>query len=89
MKKETELEYTGEVCPECGSRLVYKKGKYGKFEACSNYPECRYIKPKESKIEYTGEACPECGGRMVYKKGKYGKFEACSNYPECKHIKKK
>ena len=46
MKKETELEYTGEVCPECGSRLVYKKGKYGKFEACSNYPECRYIKKK-------------------------------------------
>lgn len=89
MKKETELEYTGEVCPECGSRLVYKKGKYGKFEACSNYPECRYIKPKESKIEYTGEACPECGGRMVYKKGKYGKFEACPNYPECRHIKKK
>ena len=46
MKKETELEYTGEVCPECGSRLVYKTGKYGKFEACSNYPECRHIKKK-------------------------------------------
>ena len=67
-----------------------KKGKFGKFEACSNYPECKYIKRKKikSEIEYTGETCPQCGSKMVFKKGKFGKFEACSNYPKCKYIKK-
>ena len=89
MKEKVELEYTGETCPECGSKMVWKKGKYGKFEACSNYPDCRYIKKKELKIDYSGNTCPECGSKLVWKKGKYGKFEACSNYPDCRYIKKK
>ena len=68
--------------------MVWKKGKYGKFEACSNYPDCKYIKPTEKKINYSGDVCPECGSKMVWKKSKFGKFEACSNYPACKYIKK-
>lgn len=78
---------TGEKCPECGSDLVIRKGRYGEFVACSSYPECKYVKKEENQIEYTGENCPNCGSPMVYKMGRYGKFEACSSYPECKYIK--
>ena len=78
---------TGETCPECGSDLVIRKGRYGEFVACSNYPECKYIKKEPTEVEYTGENCPKCGSPMVFKKGRYGKFEACSSYPECKYIK--
>lgn len=80
---------TGEICPDCGSSLVIRKGKYGSFTACSNYPECKYIK-KEEKLapEETGEICPDCGSSLVIRKGKYGSFTACSNYPKCKYIKK-
>ena len=87
MEKESPEE-TGETCPECGNPLVIRKGKYGKFTACSNYPECKYIKKeeKEEPVE-TGETCPECGSKMVVRKGKYGEFTACSNYPKCKYIK--
>ena len=80
---------TGETCPECGGDLVIRKGRYGEFVACSNYPKCKYIKKEPVKLEYTGEDCPNCGKPMVYKTGRYGKFEACSGYPECKYIKKK
>ena len=80
---------TGETCPECGGDLVVRKGRYGEFVACSNYPKCKYIKKEPVKLEYTGEDCPNCGKPMVYKTGRYGKFEACSGYPECKYIKKK
>lgn len=87
MEKEAPEE-TGETCPECGSPLVIRKGKFGKFTACSNYPECKYIKKeeKEEPIE-TGETCPKCGNKMVARKGRYGEFTACSNYPKCKYIK--
>lgn len=78
---------TGEKCPECGHDLVERKGRYGTFIACENYPECKYIKKEKIEPEYTGENCPQCGSPMVYKTGRYGKFEACSNYPECKYIK--
>lgn len=78
-----------EICPECGSRMIWKKSKYGKMLACSNYPACRYIKPSEKKkVEYSDEVCPNCGSKMVWRNGRYGKFEACSNYPSCKYIKK-
>lgn len=78
---------TGEICPECGNDLVIRKGRYGEFVACSNYPECKYIKKEANEVEYTGENCPKCGSPMVFKKGKFGKFEACSSYPDCKYIK--
>lgn len=78
---------TGEKCPECGHDLVERHGRYGKFIACENYPECKYIKKEKVEPEFTGENCPKCGSPMVFKTGRYGKFEACSNYPQCKYIK--
>ena len=78
---------TGEKCPECGHDLVERRGRYGLFVACENYPECKYIKKDPVELEYTGEECPKCGGKMVFKNGRFGRFEACSNYPECKYIK--
>ena len=86
--EQIQPEKTGELCPECGNDLVIRKGRYGDFVACSNYPGCKYIKKEETKVEYTGEECPHCGSKMIFKKGRFGKFEACSNYPECKYIKK-
>ena len=81
-KKETEE--TGENCPECGSPLVYRKGKYGKFIACSNFPKCKYIKQEESAQEEVCD-CPNCSGKIVKKRSKRGKiFYGCSNYPKCK-----
>ncbi len=83
---------TGEVCPICGSDLVLRKGKYGEFTACSNYPDCTYVKKDEQKVQEdlkeTGEVCPECGNKLVVRKGRYGEFVSCSNYPNCKYIKK-
>lgn len=78
-----EAEETGEECPECGSPLVIRNGKYGPFVACSNYPECKYIKQKE---ESEICACPKCGeGKIVEKRSKRGKiFYGCNNYPKCK-----
>ena len=85
--EQIQPEKTGEQCPECGGDLVIRKGRYGTFVACSNYPTCKYIKKEPEKIEYTGETCPKCGSPMIYKTGRFGKLEACSNYPECKYIK--
>lgn len=81
--EKKEAEETGEKCPECGSPLVIRNGKYGPFVACSNYPECKYIKPKE---ESEICACPKCGeGKIVEKRSKRGKiFYGCNNYPKCK-----
>ncbi len=79
-----EAEETGENCPECGSPLVYRKGKYGKFIACSNFPKCKYIKQEESAQEEVCD-CPNCSGKIVKKRSKRGKiFYGCSNYPKCK-----
>ena len=89
--EKIEPKKTGEKCPECGGDLVIRKGRYGEFVACSNYPKCKYIKkdPNDRTGQPTGETCPKCGSPMVYKRGRYGEFEACSNYPTCKYIKKK
>ena len=61
---------------------------FAKFEACSNYPECKYIKSEKKKAEpvMTDEVCPNCGSPVVIKKGRWGEFKACSNYPKCKTI---
>ena len=86
--EKKELERTGEMCPDCGSELVYRNGRYGRFISCINFPTCRYTKnenPEEN--EASEETCPQCGSKMVTKKGRYGSFLACSNYPECKYIK--
>lgn len=77
-------EETGEECPECHSPLVVRKGKFGEFIACSNYPECKYIK-KEEKVQEEVATCPSCGGKLIRRKTKKGKeFFGCSNFPKCK-----
>ena len=75
------------ACEKCGNVMVIKFGKMGHFLACSNYPECKYIKKEPPKE--TGESCPQCGSPLVEKRGRFGPFTGCSNYPECKFIKKK
>ena len=77
-------EETGEVCPNCGSPLVIRKGRYGEFVACSNYPTCKYIKKEEVEVkEICG--CPNCNGTIIEKKSRKGKpFYGCNNYPKCK-----
>ena len=77
-------EETGEVCPECGSPLVVRNGRYGEFVACSNYPTCKYIK-KEEKEEVVVMDCPDCDGKIIEKTTRRGKiFYGCTNYPKCK-----
>lgn len=88
MDKAKPVE-TGEICPVCSSPLVIKKSKFGEFIACSNYPSCRYIKPKETKkLEFLdGEVCPKCGKPLVKRTSKKGDFYACSGFPSCHYIK--
>lgn len=82
MKKKAP-EITGEKCPECGSDLVIRTSRYGKFTACSNYPKCKYIKQEERKEEEIC-SCPICEGKIIVKRTRRGKiFYGCNNYPTC------
>jgi DNA topoisomerase-1 len=86
-KPKKEGEPTGEACPQCGGNVVIRKGKYGKFRGCSNFPRCKWTSPLKEKTrrgEPTEETCPQCDGDVVIRKGKYGRFRACTNYPACK-----
>jgi DNA topoisomerase-1 len=81
--EKKEPQSTGEKCPECGGDLVIRKGKYGEFTACSNYPKCKYIKKEEPKIIEI-MPCPKCDGKIIAKKTRKGKvFFGCTNYPKC------
>ena len=74
-------EVTDEICSECGKPMVVKFGRYGKFIACSGYPECKHTKPFQVKL---GVKCPECGSELVEKVSKKKRtFYGCSNYPKC------
>jgi DNA topoisomerase-1 len=87
---EVVFEESDELCPECGSKMVVRWGRFGKFLACSRYPECKGAKPLEGEREEpapSDELCPECGAAMVIKQGRFGRFLACSRYPECKGAK--
>jgi DNA topoisomerase-1 len=93
-KKMPELKggvETGEPCPECGEPLKERWGRFGKFIACSAYPDCKYKKNlpgnERPEDEPTDEKCPACERPMVIKHGRFGKFIACSGYPECKTTK--
>ncbi|MBI4049449.1 MAG: type I DNA topoisomerase [Candidatus Doudnabacteria bacterium] len=89
---EKHVQYLDELCPESGHPLVLKFGRFGKFIACSNYPECKYTRPlpEEQKLmdEHKDEICDVCGRPMIVKFGRFGSFLGCSGYPECKNIKK-
>ena len=90
--EKAPLEYLGEKCPEDGGELVYRYGRFGKFIACENYPDCKYHRPLANKVkkpaEPTGEDCPQCGKPLVKRISRYNKeFVACSGFPKCRYIK--
>jgi DNA topoisomerase-1 len=81
--EKKEAVKTGEDCPNCGSPLVIRKGKYGEFISCSNYPKCKYIKTEKKEATILTD-CPKCGGKIIEKRTKKGKiFYGCNNYPKC------
>ncbi len=89
------VEETDIICEKCGSKMIVKSGRFGKFAACPNYPACKNTKPldKDGKLkektatesEATDLLCEKCGSPMVKRSGRYGSFYACSKYPTCKH----
>ena len=98
------VEETDIICDKCGSKMVVRSSKFGKFAACPNFPKCRNTKPltpapeqqkqveekKEQKKEVIADfKCEKCGSDMVLRSSRYGSFYACSKYPECKFIKTK
>ncbi|MEA5114299.1 MAG: type I DNA topoisomerase [Geobacteraceae bacterium] len=84
-KEKSEPVFSEEKCEKCGSPMLIKEGRYGKYLACSSYPECKNIQPLV-KPRGTGITCPECGkGELIEKKSRYGKmFYSCNRYPDCK-----
>lgn len=88
-----EEEKVGKTCPECGSDLVYRNGKYNKFIACSKFPKCKYTEKIEKEpnpdVKETGYNCPKCkDGKLLQRKNKKtgNFFYACSAFPKCKNI---
>ena len=87
------------LCDKCGSKMVFKNGRFGKFLACPNYPACKCTKAidkngnvateEEKAAELAGFKCEICGGDMVIRNGRYGSFYACINYPTCTFTKQK
>ena len=100
---DVPAEETDIICEKCGSRMVVRNGRFGKFAACPNYPACRNTKPLTQPAEETaaeegtreekkatvvaGMKCEKCGADMILRTGKFGSFYACSRYPECKFTK--
>jgi DNA topoisomerase I len=89
VKSELTETETDEVCEKCKKPMVIKVGRFGKFLACTGYPECRNTKniAADGSIEppeTTDEKCPTCEADMVVKHGRYGAFLSCSKYPDCK-----
>ncbi len=87
------------ICESCGKKMIYKTGRFGKFLACPNFPECRntkaldkdgnVVEPAKKQQEFAGFKCELCGGEMVVRNGRYGVFYACENYPTCKFTKQR
>ncbi len=92
-------EETDLICEKCGSKMIVKNGRYGRFAACPNYPSCKNTKPldkdgaagesEEKKPTVADFKCELCGGDMVLRTGRYGSFYACANYPKCKFTKQR
>jgi DNA topoisomerase-1 len=79
-------------CPECGSSMVYKLSKNGRFMSCSRFPECHGARKEDGSIieppKELDELCPQCGAHLIEREGRFGRFIACSNYPKCKFVKR-
>jgi DNA topoisomerase-1 len=95
---EVHEDLAKEVCPKDGQPMVVKKGRFGPFLACANYPECkitkRLVRGTDGKLQVEvqkpiDEKCPQCGKDLMWRRGRFGPFIACSDYPTCKYIKKK
>jgi DNA topoisomerase-1 len=95
---EVHEDLAKEVCPKDGQPMVVKKGRFGPFLACTNYPECkitkRLVRGSDGKLQVEvlkpiDEKCPQCGKDLMWRRGRFGPFIACSDYPTCKYIKKK
>ena len=92
---ELPVEETDIVCEKCGAKMVVKEGRFGKFAACPNYPECKNTKPlskdgtipEAPKKPETDMKCEKCGSDMILRTGRFGSFYACSAYPACKFTK--
>ena len=85
-KVKIEPVYSNEICEKCGKKMMIKSGRYGKFLACSGFPECKNTKPIINKI---GITCPQedCDGEIIVRKTKKGRiFYGCSNYPKCSFV---
>lgn len=82
---EIEDEVSDEICEKCGRHFVYKMGRFGKFLACSGFPDCRNTRPI---VKDTGVTCPKCHeGKLVERRSKKGRvFYGCDRYPECDHV---
>ncbi len=93
MPKVKVEEPTDETCEKCGQPMVIKTGRFGRFMACTGFPECRNTREigadgsTPAKEEATDEECDKCGSPMVIKTGRFGRFMGCSNYPKCRNIK--
>lgn len=98
VEKMSADEETEKNCPKCGKNLVIKLGRYGRFYACSGFPECDFTKPiaenekgeeltEEEVKELTEEKCPKCGAHLMIRQGRFGQFLGCSNYPKCDFTK--
>jgi DNA topoisomerase-1 len=89
--KAAETEMTGIMCDKCGNPMVVKRGRFGKFIACSNFPACKNIlkeKKEKEEPEKVGRTCPKDEGELVYRSSRFGKFIACSNFPKCRYTEK-
>ncbi len=89
IKSQKVIIPTGEMCPECGSELVRRQGRFGEFISCSAFPKCKYTKniaKKKKELVKIGIKCPECGGDIIERSSRRGKFYGCSNYPKCKFV---
>lgn len=84
VKITLEEDKTDEICDKCGKPMVVKHGRFGRFIACSGYPECKNIKKIVDEI---GVSCPKCGGSVIKRKSKRGRiFYGCTNYPQCDFV---
>ena len=95
---DVPVEETEIICDKCGSKMIVKNGRFGKFAACPNYPQCKNTKPlnanenveqKEKKQIIADFKCELCGSDMVQRSGRYGSFFACSRFPACNFTKQK
>ena len=83
-KVEIKDEPSDEICDKCGARMVYRMGRFGKFLACPNFPDCRNTKPI---LNYISAPCPKCGGKLLEKTSrKNRKFYGCEHYPDCDFV---